>query len=148
SDATAREVVSEHRRTAMPPRRGGLELCRHAQQQILAPERRDELHADRQPARGLPDRQADRRLAGDAEWGSEAPDAFEARQDRERVSGWRQELFEKGGWLSGGGRQQQVEVACPPRPERATSAGRSLRDAKPPWPGMPASSGRTRCTDR
>src|ERR1700742_3648774 len=93
----ARITVSGQWGMAMAPRRPGLELCRHAQQQILAPERRDELDADRQPVRRLSDRQADRRLAGDAEWGREAPDAFESRQDRERVVGGRHELFEKGG---------------------------------------------------
>jgi hypothetical protein len=54
----ARITVSGQRGTAIAPRRRGLELCRHAQQQILAPERRDELDADRQPVRRLPDRQA------------------------------------------------------------------------------------------
>src|SRR6476646_1052591 len=108
-------MVSGQRWTAIAPRGSCLELCRYAQQQILAPERRDELDADRQPACCLPDRQADGRLAGDAERCREAPDAFEARQDRERVGGWRQELVEKGGGLAGGGREEQVEVVCPPR---------------------------------
>src|SRR6478752_5622535 len=87
---------SGQRWTAIAPRRCRLELCRHAQQQILAPERRDELDADRQ---------ADGRLAGDAERCREAPDAFEPRQDREWVGRWRQEFVEKGGWLAGGGRE-------------------------------------------
>ena len=64
---TVRETVSGQRWTALAPRCSRLELCRHAQLQILAPERRDELDADRQAARGLPDRQADHRLSGDAD---------------------------------------------------------------------------------
>ena len=98
------------------PRRGRLELCRHAQQQILAPERRDQLDADRQPGRRLPDGQADGRLAGDAEWGREAPDAFEPRQDRERVGGRRQELL----------REERVA-----RRRRASGAGRSRLPTTP-----------------
>ena len=75
---------------AIAPRRGDLELCGYARQQVLAPERGDELDADRQSARRLPGRQADRRLSGDAERCREAPDAFESRQDLQRVGGWRQ----------------------------------------------------------
>jgi hypothetical protein len=45
---------SVQRWTAIAPRCSRLKLCRHAQQQILAPERRDELDADRQPGRVSP----------------------------------------------------------------------------------------------
>src|SRR6476659_5131738 len=108
-------MVSGQRWTAIAPRGSRLELCRYAQQQILAPERRDDLDADRQPARCLPDRQADRGLAGDAERCREAPEALEPPQDLQRVGRWRQELFGKVWVRAGGGREKQVEVACPPR---------------------------------
>ena len=59
--------AGEHRRAALGPRPGLLELRRHPEEQVLAAVRGDELHADRQAVRGPVQRERDRRLAGDVE---------------------------------------------------------------------------------
>src|SRR5215510_4607607 len=107
------------RRTAVAPGPGLLQLAGEADQDVLAPPGRDELHADRE-LRGAPvQRQRDRRLAGQVLDRSEWNERQELVPRGEWVVGRGSECAERERRRGERGRQQEVEARGVELAERA-----------------------------